>query len=323
MAKVKYYYDTKTLSYKRIEHSRAKKIKTLFYFLIGSAFTGLLMVIIFFQFFDSPKEKILNREIKQLSSQYELVQDKLQQVELVLDDIHQRDDNIYRVIFEADPIPTSIRKAGYGGVNRYKDLEGYNNSELIIATTKKIDQITKQLYIQSKSFDDVIELAKNKANMLASIPAIQPVSNKNLKQMASGYGMRIHPIYKTQQFHDGMDFTAKIGTPIYATGNGKIEKVESSARGYGKYVIIDHGFGYKTLYAHMSKFKVTIGQKVNRGDIIGYVGNTGLSSAPHLHYEVHKHGKKINPINFYFNDLTPEQYEKMLEISTQNNQSFD
>ena len=323
MAKVKYYYDTKTLSYKRIEHSRAKKIKTLFYFLIGSAFTGLLMVIIFFQFFDSPKEKILNREIKQLISQYRLVQDKLQQVELVLDDIHQRDDNIYRVIFEADPIPTSIRKAGYGGVNRYKDLEGYNNSELIIATTKKIDQITKQLYIQSKSFDDVIELAKNKAVMLASIPAIQPVSNKNLKQMASGYGMRIHPIYKTQQFHDGMDFTAKIGTPIYATGNGKIEKVESSARGYGKYVIIDHGFGYKTLYAHMSKFKVTIGQKVNRGDVIGYVGNTGLSSGPHLHYEVHKYGEKINPVNFYFNDLTAEQYEKMLEISTQNNQSFD
>ena len=323
MAKVKYYYDTKTLSYKRIEHSRAKKIKTLFYFLIGSAFTGLLMVIIFFQFFDSPKEKILNREIKQLISQYRLVQDKLQQVELVLDDIHQRDDNIYRVIFEADPIPTSIRKAGYGGVNRYKDLEGYNNSELIIATTKKIDQITKQLYIQSKSFDDVIELAKNKAVMLASIPAIQPVSNKNLKQMASGFGMRIHPIYKTQQFHDGMDFTAKIGTPIYATGNGKIEKVESTARGYGKYVIIDHGFGYKTLYAHMSKFKVTIGQKVNRGDVIGYVGNTGLSSGPHLHYEVHKYGEKINPVNFYFNDLTAEQYEKMLEISTQNNQSFD
>ena len=251
------------------------------------------------------------------------MQDKLQQVELVLDDIQQRDDNIYRVIFEADPIPTSIRKAGYGGVNRYKDLEGYNNSELIIATTKKIDQITKQLYIQSKSFDDVIELAKNKAVMLASIPAIQPVSNKNLKQMASGFGIRIHPIYKTQQFHDGMDFTAKIGTPIYATGDGKIAKVERNARGYGNHLIIDHGFGYKTLYAHMSKFKVTIGQKVNRGDVIGYVGNTGLSSGPHFHYEVHKNGEKINPVNFYFNDLTPEQYEKMLEISSQNNQSFD
>ncbi len=323
MAKVKYYYDTKTLSYKRIKLSNVKKIKNLLYFLIGSAFTGLVMVIIFFQFFDSPKEKILNREIKQLSAQYDFVQEKLQQVELVLDDIQQRDDNIYRVIFEADPIPKSIRKAGYGGVNRYQYLTGYNNAELVISTTKKIDQITKQLYIQSKSFDDIIELAKNKANMLASIPAIQPVSNKNLSRMASGYGQRIHPIYKTKKFHAGMDFSAKLGTPIYATGDGKILKVRRSRRGYGNHVIINHGYGYKTLYAHMSKYIVKRGQKVNRGDVIGYVGSTGTSVAPHLHYEVHKDGKKINPVNFYYNDLTPDQYEKMLEISSQNNQSFD
>tara|TARA_B100001094_G_C18124365_1_gene768631 strand:- start:680 stop:1525 length:846 start_codon:yes stop_codon:yes gene_type:complete len=281
------------------------------------------MVIIFFQFFDSPKEKILNREIKQLSTQYNVVQNKLNQVELVLDDIQHRDDNIYRVIFEADPIPKSIRKAGYGGVNRYKDLTGYNNSELIISTANKIDQITKQLYIQSKSFDEIIELAKNKKDMLAAIPAIQPVSNKDLSRMASGYGYRIHPIYKTKKLHAGMDFSAKTGTPIYATGDGKIIKVKRSRRGHGNHVIIDHGFGYKTLYAHMSKYTVKRGQKVNRGDIIGYVGNTGMSTAPHLHYEVHKNGKKINPVNFYYNDLTPEQYEKMLEISSQNNQSFD
>jgi murein DD-endopeptidase MepM/ murein hydrolase activator NlpD len=295
----------------------------LFYFLIGSAFTGLVMVIIFFQFFDSPKEKILNREIKQLSSQYEVVQDKLQQVELVLDDIQERDDNIYRVIFEADPIPKSIRKAGYGGVNRYQDLSGYNNAELIISTAKKIDQITKQLYIQSKSFDNIIELAKNKADMLASMPAIQPVSNKDLSRMASGYGYRIHPIYKTKKFHAGMDFSAKTGTPIYATGDGKISKVRKSRRGYGNHVIIDHGFGYKTLYAHMSRYIVKRGQKVNRGDVIGYVGSSGTSVAPHLHYEVHKDGKKINPINFYYNDLTPDQYEKILELSSKSNQSFD
>ncbi|MBU46098.1 MAG: peptidase M23 [Flavobacteriales bacterium] len=323
MAKVKYYYDTKTLSYKRIKLSKLNKIRNLFYFLIGSAFTGLIMVIIFFQFFDSPKEKILNREIKQLSTQYNVVQNKLNQVELVLDDIQHRDDNIYRVIFEADPIPKSIRKAGYGGVNRYKDLTGYNNSELIISTANKIDQITKQLYIQSKSFDEIIELAKNKKDMLAAIPAIQPVSNKDLSRMASGYGYRIHPIYKTKKLHAGMDFSAKTGTPIYATGDGKIIKVKRSRRGHGNHVIIDHGFGYKTLYAHMSKYTVKRGQKVNRGDIIGYVGNTGMSTAPHLHYEVHKNGKKINPVNFYYNDLTPEQYEKMLEISSQNNQSFD
>jgi len=323
MAKVKYYYDTKTLSYKRIELSGLNKLKRLFYFLIGSAFTGLLMVIIFFQFFDSPKEKRLNREIDALTSQYEIVDDKLRQVELVLDDVQNRDDNIYRVIFEADPIPKSIRKAGYGGVNRYENLKGFNNSDLIINTSEKVDQISKQLYIQSKSFDDIIELAKNKTDMLAALPAIQPVSNKNLSRMASGYGYRIHPIYKTRKMHSGMDFSAKTGTPIYATGDGKISKVRRSRRGYGNHVIIDHGFGYKTLYAHMKKYAVKRGQKVKRGEVIGYVGSTGTSVAPHLHYEVHKDGRKINPVNFYFNDLNPEEYEKMLEISSQNNQSFD
>ena len=323
MAKVKYYYDTKTLSYKRIELSGLNKLKRLFYFLIGSAFTGLIMVIIFFQFFDSPKEKRLNREINALTSQYEIVEDKLRQVELVLDDVQNRDDNIYRVIFEADPIPKSIRKAGYGGVNRYENLKGFNNSELIINTSEKVDQISKQLYIQSKSFDDIIELAKNKADMLAALPAIQPVSNKNLSRMASGYGPRIHPIYKTRKMHTGMDFSAKSGTPIYATGDGQISKVRKSRKGYGNHVIIDHGYGYKTLYAHMKKYAVKKGQKVKRGEVIGYVGSTGTSVAPHLHYEVHKDGKKINPVNFYFNDLNPEEYEKMLEISSRSNQSFD
>ena len=323
MAKVKYYYDTKTLSYKRIELSGLNRLKRLFYFLIGSAFTGLIMVIVFFQFFDSPKEKKLNREIDILTTQYDIVEDKLNQVELVLDDIQNRDDNIYRVIFEAEPIPKSIRKAGYGGVNRYQNLKGYNNSELIINTSEKIDQITKQLYIQSKSYDDIIELAKNKADMLAALPAIQPVSNKNLSRMASGYGYRIHPIYKTRKMHSGMDFSAKTGTEIYATGDGKISKVRKSRRGYGNHVVIEHGYGYKTLYAHMSKYIVRKGEKVKRGEVIGYVGSTGTSVAPHLHYEVHKDGKKINPVNFYYNDLNPEEYEKMLEISSQNNQSFD
>ena len=323
MAKVKYYYDTKTLSYKRIELSGLNKLKRLFYFLIGSVFTGLIMIIIFFQFFDSPKEKRLNREIAILTSQYEIVEDKLNQVELVLDDIQNRDDNIYRVIFEAEPISKSIRKAGYGGINRYQNLTGYSNSELIINTSEKVDQIAKQLYIQSKSYDEIIELAKNKADMLAALPAIQPVSNKNLSRIASGYGYRIHPIYKTRKLHTGMDFSAKSGTPIYATGDGKISKLRRSRRGYGNHVIIDHGYGYKTLYAHMKKYIVRKGQKVKRGEVIGYVGCTGTSVAPHLHYEVIKDGRKINPANFYYNDLTPDEYEKMLEISSQNNQSFD
>lgn len=323
MAKVKYYYDTKTLSYKRIELSVANKIKKILYFFFGSALTGFFMVVIFLQFFDSPKEKILNREIQQLSIQYKIIQNKLEKAEIVLDDLQKRDDNIYRLIFEADPIPKSIRKAGYGGVNRYQDLTGFKNSELVISTSKKIDQVTKQLYIQSKSFDEIIDLAKNKTTMLASIPAIQPVSNKDLSRMASGFGNRIHPIYKTKKFHAGMDFSAKTGTPIYATGDGEISKVKRSRKGYGNHVVINHGFGYKTLYAHMSKYIVKKRQKVKRGDIIGYVGNTGTSVAPHLHYEVHKDGKKINPVNFYYNDLTPEQFEKMLLISSQSNQSFD
>ena len=323
MAKVKYYYDTKTLSYKRIELSGLNKLKRMFYFLMGSAFLGLVMVLVFFQFFDSPKEKTLNREIVQLTTKYDLVQDKLSQVELVLDDIQKRDDNIYRVIFEADPIPSSIRKAGYGGVNRYQELNGFKNSDLIIETSKKIDQITKQLYIQSKSFDDIIDLAKSKADMLAALPAIQPVSNKDLKRMASGFGYRIDPIYKTRKMHAGMDFSAPIGTPIYSTGNGKVSKVKKSSRGYGNHVKIDHGYGYVTLYAHMSKYIVRKGQKVKRGELIGYVGSTGKSVAPHLHYEVHKDNKKINPVNFYYNDLNPEEYEKMLEISSKSNQSFD
>ena len=323
MAKIKYYYDTKTLSYKPIDSTGVDKFKNFVIYFTSSAILAFFIILIFFQYFDSPKEKRLKNEINNLTTQYEFINNNLKQIELVLDDIQKRDDNIYRTIFEADPIPTSIRKQGFGGVNRYKKLSGYSNSDLIINTTKKIDQLTKQLYLQSKSFDEIIELAKNKSEMLACLPAIQPVANKDLKRMASGYGYRIHPIYKTRKMHYGMDFSAKIGTEIYATGDGVISKVKRSKRGYGNYVKINHGFGYETLYAHMSKYIVKKGQKVQRGEVIGFVGNTGISTAPHLHYEVRKDNKKINPVNFYYNDLTPEEYEKMLEISSQYNQSFD
>ena len=323
MAKIKYYYDTKTLSYKRIQLSKLEKTKRYLLFFSSSLFLSLAILLVFFQFFDSPKENKLKNEIKNLSTQYKVIDESMQQIEIVLDDIQQRDDNIYRTIFEADPIPKSIRKQGFGGVNRYKKFAGYSNSDIIINTTTKIDQLTKQLYLQSKSFDDIINLAKDKSKMLASIPAIQPVSNKQLSRMASGYGYRIHPIYKTRKMHAGMDFSAKTGTEIYATGDGVISKVRRSKRGYGNHVKINHGFGYETLYAHMSKYIVRKGQKVKRGEIIGYVGNTGTSVAPHLHYEVHKDKRKINPVNFYYNDLNPEEYEKMIEISLQSNQSFD
>ena len=323
MAKIKYYYDTKTLSYKPIKLNSGEKIKGYFIFFLSSVLLSFFILLIFYQFFDSPKEKKLKLEIQNLTSQYEVIDKNMKQVEIVLDEIQDRDDNIYRVIFEADPIPTSIRKQGFGGVNRYEKLLGLSNSELMINTSKKIDQLTKQLYLQSKSFDEVIDLAKNKSNMLASIPAIQPVANKDLKRMASGYGYRIHPIYKTRKMHYGMDFSAKTGTEIYSTGDGVVSKVKRSKRGYGNYVKINHGFGYETLYAHMSKYIVKKGQKVKRGEVIGFVGNSGISTAPHLHYEVRKDNKKINPVNFYYNDLSPEDYEKMLEISLQSNQSLD
>ena len=323
MAKIKYYYDTKTLSYKRIELNTFDKFKRTLSFLSASAVIGLIMVIVFFQFFDSPKEKRLKSEIENLVVQYDILSKKMTQIDLVLDDIQQRDDNIYRVIFEADPIPSSIRKAGFGGVNRYKDIRNFNNTELVIEAAKKADKLSKQLYIQSKSFDEVIDLAKNKADMLASIPAIQPIANKDLSRMASGYGYRLHPIYKTRRLHTGMDFTAPQGTPIYATGDGKVAKVRKSRRGYGNHVIIDHGYGYKTLYAHMTKYIVHKGQKVKRGDLIGLVGSTGRSQAPHCHYEVWKDGNRINPINFYYGSLSADEYEALLHAASQENQSLD
>ena len=324
MAKVKYYYDTKTLNYQRIEKTTWEKLKNLLIYLGATIFTAVIMIVIFFQFFDSPKEKRLKREISDLITQYNLIDNQLNDINIVLRDMQDRDDNIYRVIFEADPIPSSIRTAGFGGVNRYRHLEKISNSDIIIETTKKMDIISKQIYIQSKSYDEVIELAENKTEMLACLPSIQPVANKDLKRMVSGYGMRIHPVYKTRKMHEGMDFTASIGTPIYATANGTVIKSTYATGGYGKHVIIKHGeFGYETLYAHMNQINVKQNQIVKRGEIIGYVGNTGLSVGPHLHYEVHKDGHKLNPSYFYHNDLTLSEYNKLIEMSSKENQSFD
>jgi len=323
MAKIKYKYNPNTLNYEKIQLTFKDRLKKgLTYFLVGLFFA---MIIIFFAytFLDSPKELMLKRENAQLRAQYELIYRDLNQLESVLADLERRDDNIYRQILESEPIPQSVREAGVGGVNRYIHLEGYDNSELVIRTKRRIDKLKKRLYVQSKSFDEIVEQSKNKEKMLASIPAIQPVPNKNLRRVASGFGYRIHPIYKVRKMHWGMDFSAPTGTEIFATGDGVVAKVVNSRRGYGKHVIIDHGYGYETLYAHMSKTDVRRGQRVKRGDVIGLVGNTGISSAPHLHYEVKKDGKKINPANFYFNDLTPEEYDLMIELSSSVNQSFD
>ncbi len=321
--KVKYYYNTTTLRYEKIEKTLGSRLLRSFAFICATFVFATIIVFVAYTYIDSPKEKQLKREISQMQFQYDLLNTKLDQLSGVLAGLQDRDDNIYRVIFEAEPIPKSIREAGMGGAERFKELDGYTNSNLLVETSKKVEKISKQMYIQSKSYDEVQDMISNKTEMLASLPAIQPVSNKDLTRLASGYGYRIDPIYKVRKMHHGIDFTAPTGTDIYSTGNGTISIVKKSRRGYGNHVIIDHGYGYKTLYAHLSKIDVRRGQKIKRGDIIGAVGSTGKSTAPHLHYEVLKDGVKINPINFFFNDLTSEEYDEILEIANRGNQSFD
>ena len=289
-------------------------------YLATGLFFATITIILAFKYLNSPKEKQLRRENEVISLQYELLNNRMTEVAEVLDDIQDRDNNIYRTIFEAEPIPATIRKAGFGGVDRYKELQGFNNSDLMIETSKRMDRISKQLYIQSKSFDEVVKLVKGKAQLLASIPAIQPIANEDLRHQPSGFGWRTHPIYKTPEFHPGMDFAAPQGTEIRATGDALVERADATAQGYGNHVVLNHGYGYKTLYGHMLKFVVRPGQKIKRGQLIGYVGSTGLSTAPHVHYEVMKSGEKMNPINYYYSDLTPEQYQKLIELSEQSSQ---
>jgi murein DD-endopeptidase MepM/ murein hydrolase activator NlpD len=284
--------------------------------------SGAIFFFIFLQFFDPPQTKRLRRQNEQLLSQYNLMNKDFEKISKVLEDIQNRDDNIYRVIFEAEPIPSTVRMAGFGGANRYSKLEEMDNSELIINTTRKLDILSKRVFVQAKSYDEVAKMALNKEKMIASMPSIMPVSNNDLKRTASGWGMRIHPIYKILRFHYGMDFTATTGTDVFATGIGVV-KSASREIGYGNTVVIDHGYGYETYYAHLSRLNVQVGQKVNRGDVIGFVGSTGTSTAPHLHYEVSKNGQKVNPQNYYFQDLTPSEYEKMIAISSNMGQSFD
>ena len=324
MARIKYYYDTETCKYERIKVTTWDIILNLLGFFVFALVLSVVIVFVFNYYFESPKEAMLVKENKELKLYNEIHNKKITELSQMLDVLQDRDDNVYRVIFEAEPIPESVRKGGIGGAERYKDLlrEGLEQEELIIETFNKIDQLKKRMYIQTKSYDDILSLAKNKEKMWASIPAIQPISNKELKRLASGFGMRIHPIYKQRRMHTGVDFSAPRGTPIYSTGDGVVEEVINSLGGYGKQVVIDHGFGYKTRYAHMQKFNVKVGQKIKRGEVIGFVGNTGRSTAPHLHYEVIKNGKNVNPAYYFYQDLTPEEYEELLRLASIENQSL-
>jgi len=325
MSKVKYYYDSETLSYQKIEKKKGRKLKIFALSLLGMFLSGFLLLLVYINLpsVQTPKELALQRELNNMELQFELLNKKMNQAQAVLAEVEERDNNLYRVYFESNPIPDEQRKAGFGGINRYKDLEGFNNSKLIINTSRNLDILTKQIVVQSKSLDEIAKLAEEKEKLLAAIPAIQPVKNEDLTRMASGYGYRTDPFTKARKFHYGMDFTAPRGTPVYATGDGKVTRADNTATGYGNHVVIDHGYGYESLYGHLYKYNVRAGQKVLRGDIIGFVGSTGRSEAPHCHYEVFKDGERINPINFYYGSLTAEEFAEILKKSQEENQSLD
>ena len=325
MSKIKYYFDSESLSYKPVIRSRTLQVSNFILFILSASIFGVfsLFILLNSEVISTPKEIIQERELENLTLQYDLMNLKLNQIENVLENVQERDNNLYRVYFEASPIPKSERIVGFGGINRYKNLEGYDNSKIIIDANKRLDILSKQLVVQSKSLDEIEFLASNKGDLLAAIPSIQPIRNKDLTRLASGYGYRIDPFTKKPRMHYGMDFTAPKGTPIYATGDGIVKRADNRASGYGKHIRIDHGFGYVSLYAHLSKYEAKRGQKVKRGEVIGYVGNTGRSAGPHLHYEIFKDGKKINPLNFYYGNLSSEEFDVLLSLANRENQSLD
>jgi murein DD-endopeptidase MepM/ murein hydrolase activator NlpD len=323
MAKVKYRFNAHTLSYDKVERNFKTGLKRFLALFSTTLLTSILVAFCILQFYESPRMRSLHKKNDRLLTQYKLMQKDLSTIEKVLDEIEQRDNNLYRVVFESDPIPSSVRKSGFGDVNRYSKLESFDNNDLVLRTAEKIDLLLKESYVQAKSYNEVMKLAMRKEELVACMPAIMPISNKSLKSTASGWGYRIHPIYKIKQFHYGMDFAASIGTPVYATGDGVVKDVQSIGGGFGNWILINHGFGYETLYGHLNSFNVKIGDRVKRGNVIGFVGNTGTSTGPHVHYEVHKNGQPVNPQYYYFKDLNAQEYERMVKISSSIGQTFD
>jgi murein DD-endopeptidase MepM/ murein hydrolase activator NlpD len=324
MAKIKYYYDTETCKYERVKTKTSdivlNALGIISLILIAAAGLALIQM----EYFPQSQTLLLQNRLAEQQFELNKLQRDVGQMNEILLGIEKRDDNIYRVVLGAEPIDKSIREAGVGGSERYSDIQEKDliDQDMVIDLYEKVDKLRRKVYIESKSQDELVKLAENKEKLYASIPAIQPISNKQLMALASGFGMRTHPIYKLKKMHSGIDFAASIGTPIYATADGKVAKVDVKFSGYGKVVEIDHGFGYSTRYAHMHDFAVRAGQSVRRGDLIGYVGNTGLSTAPHLHYEVLINGSQVDPVHYFYNDLSAEEYEKVLELASIENQSL-
>lgn len=324
MARIKYYYDTETCKYERVRTKKSDVILNALGLMSMTVIMAIGLLFAYSTYFESPKELILKNEVKELEFYYDKLNGEVSLLNKILSNIEHRDDNIYRAVLGAEPISKSVREAGVGGSDRYADIreKAIDHKTMVIGLHEKVDKLKRKLYIESKSQDEVVTLADRKEKLFAAIPAIQPISNKQLIALASGFGWRIHPIYKVKKLHSGIDFAATIGTPIYATADGKVAVVDVKFSGYGKVVEVDHGFGYRTRYAHMHDFAVRVGQNVKRGDLIGYVGNTGLSTAPHLHYEVLINGSQVDPVHYFFNDLTAAEYEKILELASTENQSL-
>lgn len=324
MARIKYYYDTETCKYERVKTTTGDIILNTLGILSLTLIMAVGLLLLYSSYFESPKELLLKNEVKELEYYYENLSREVEKLDALLSEMEHRDDNIYRAVLGAEPIESSIRNAGIGGVDRYEDIREKDiiHEDVIVKLTEHVDKLRRKIYIESKSQDEVVQLAINKEQLFSAIPAIQPVANKELIRLSSGFGMRFHPIYKVKKMHPGIDFSAPIGTPIYATADGVVDKVSVSFSGYGKVIEIDHGFGYRTRYAHMHGFSVSKNQKIKRGELIGYVGNTGLSTAPHLHYEVFINGRHVNPVHYFFNDLNPAEYEKIVELASIENQSL-
>ena len=323
MASKKFIYNPQLLDYEEYKPSRGKRLRNLLVYLFTAGLIGYAVMALIQHTVGTPKERMQAREIEFLQLQYDIINNKIKNIDNQLGEMQDRDDNIYRMIFEAEPIPTAVRKAGYGGSNRYLTMDGYDNSAIVKETAQKVDVLESQLSVQSKSFDEVYEMVANKAQMLRCIPAIMPVKDVDIYRISSHFGYRTDPFYKVQKLHGGIDFSGPMGTKIYCTGDGVVEQVTLGSNGYGNYILVNHGYGYKTRYAHLQKALVKKGQKVTRGENIALMGNTGKSTAPHLHYEVIKNDKAINPVDFFFDDLTPEEYETILELSEKPSMTMD
>lgn len=323
MKKIKYYYNTNTLRYEKVETPLRLKLLRIFGFIAAAFVTAALISFAAFQFIGSPKERILEQRNKRLSNNYSDLTDTLKSLQQQMKELEKRDNDVYRAIFEANPIPDSARAKELENKLEVAAVENLKDQQLVASVTNTLMNLNSRIKAQQKSYDEVDDLVNNKEKLLSHTPAIQPVSNKDLNRIASGFGYRIDPIYKTTKFHAGLDFTAPQGTPIYATADGTVSTAGNSGNGYGNHVIIKHGYGYETLYGHMYRIKARNGQAVKRGEVIGWVGSTGKSTGPHCHYEVHKYGQKIDPIYFFYNDLTPEQFDLILKKAAASNQSLD